>query len=177
MVMRMGTTVAVAGASGYAGGELLRLLAAHPDLDIGPVTGRGTAGQRLGEVHPHLPALAGRVLEDTEPGVLAGADLVFLALPHGASARGAAALPPGTPPLPPRPHRPRPPRSLAVRPARAEPGRPRRRHPDRQPRLLPDRRLAGARAAARRRPRRPRRPGRGRRQRHLRRRPVRQAAP
>ncbi|MFL6072027.1 MAG: N-acetyl-gamma-glutamyl-phosphate reductase [Mycobacteriales bacterium] len=93
----MGTTVAVAGASGYAGGELLRLLAAHPDLQIGPVTGHGTAGQRLGEVHPHLPALAGRVLEDTAPGVLAGADLVFLALPHGASARVAAALPSDTP--------------------------------------------------------------------------------
>ena len=93
MFLRMGTTVAVAGASGYAGGELLRLLSAHPELDVGPVAAHASAGQRLGSVHPHLVSLADRVLAPTDPGVLAEADLVFLALPHGQSAAVAAALP------------------------------------------------------------------------------------
>ena len=82
MFLRMGTTVAVAGASGYAGGELLRLLSAHPELDVGPVTAHTSAGERLGSVHPHLVSLADRVLAPTEPAELAEADLVFLALPH-----------------------------------------------------------------------------------------------
>src|SRR5439155_7843116 len=89
----MGFRVAVAGASGYAGGELLRLLAGHPDLDVATVTGHGSAGATLGEVHPHLPTLAGLTLAPTEPAALADADLVFLALPHGASAALAADLP------------------------------------------------------------------------------------
>src|SRR5436305_14256936 len=89
----MGFRVAVAGASGYAGGELLRILAGHPGLDIATVTGHGSAGATLGEVHPHLPTLAGLTLAATEPDALAGADLVFLALPHGASATLAAQLP------------------------------------------------------------------------------------
>ena len=89
----MGFRVAVAGASGYAGGELLRLLAGHPDLDVATVTGHGSAGATLGEVHPHLPTLAGLTLAPTEPAPLADADLVFLALPHGASAALAADLP------------------------------------------------------------------------------------
>ena len=50
----MGARVAVAGASGYAGGELLRLLSGHPDLEIGPVTGQSSAGRPIAEVHPHL---------------------------------------------------------------------------------------------------------------------------
>ena len=62
MFLRMGTTVAVAGASGYAGGELLRLLAGHPELDVGPATAHASAGERLGSVHPHLVSLADRVL-------------------------------------------------------------------------------------------------------------------
>jgi N-acetyl-gamma-glutamyl-phosphate reductase len=85
--------VAVAGASGYAGGELLRLLAAHPELEIGTVTGHGSAGERLGQVQPHLLSLADRVLEPTSAGALAGADLVFLALPPGQSSALAAQLP------------------------------------------------------------------------------------
>lgn len=91
MVMHM-TRVAVAGASGYAGGEVLRLLLAHPDLEIGAVTAGGNAGQRLGAVHPHLTPLHDRVLEDTTAEVLAGHDAVVLALPHGHSAAIAAAL-------------------------------------------------------------------------------------
>jgi N-acetyl-gamma-glutamyl-phosphate reductase len=97
IVLAMGTTVAVAGASGYAGGELLRLLAAHPELEVGPVAARANAGQLLGDVHPHLVSLADRVLAPTDPATLAQADLVFLALPHGESAAVAAALPPELP--------------------------------------------------------------------------------
>jgi N-acetyl-gamma-glutamyl-phosphate reductase len=87
------TRVAVAGASGYAGGEVLRLLLGHPEVEVGAVTAHGNAGSALGELHPHLVPLAERVLEPTEAGVLAGHDAVVLALPHGASARVAAALP------------------------------------------------------------------------------------
>lgn len=90
----MGFTVAVAGASGYGGGELLRLLDAHPDVRIGAVTAHGSSGSRLGDVHPHLVTLAERELVATTPDALAHADLVFLALPHGLSGPLAAALPP-----------------------------------------------------------------------------------
>ncbi|MFK0254679.1 N-acetyl-gamma-glutamyl-phosphate reductase [Streptomyces sp. NPDC090445] len=85
---------AVAGASGYAGGELLRLLLAHPEVEIGALTGHSNAGQRLGSLQPHLVPLAGCVLEPTTPEVLAGHDVVFLALPHGQSAAVAAELGP-----------------------------------------------------------------------------------
>jgi N-acetyl-gamma-glutamyl-phosphate reductase len=88
----MALRVAVAGASGYAGGELLRLLAAHPGVEIGALTGGSNAGRRLGELQPHLAPLADRVLEPTEAEVLRGHDVVFLALPHGRSAAVAEAL-------------------------------------------------------------------------------------
>jgi N-acetyl-gamma-glutamyl-phosphate reductase len=84
--------VAVAGASGYAGGEVLRLLLGHPDVTIGAVTGSSNAGQALGTLQPHLVPLADRVLEETSVEVLSGHDVVFLALPHGESAQYAAAL-------------------------------------------------------------------------------------
>ena len=87
-------TAAVAGASGYAGGELLRLLLGHPDFTVGALTAAASAGSPLGEHQPHLPALADRVLQPTTTPVLAGHDVVFLALPHGASAAVAAELPP-----------------------------------------------------------------------------------
>ena len=90
----MGLRVAVAGASGYAGGELLRLLSTHPDLDVVTVTGNTSAGKRLGEVQPHLRTLGALPLQDTSPEVLAGHDVVFLALPHGASGEIAEALDP-----------------------------------------------------------------------------------
>lgn len=79
-------TVAVAGCTGYAGGELLRLLLQHPDVEIGALTGNSSVGDRLGRHQPHLYPLAGRVVEETTAEVLAGHDVVFLALPHGASA-------------------------------------------------------------------------------------------
>ncbi len=84
---------AVAGASGYAGGELLRLVLAHPDLEIGPMAAGSGAGRPVTELHPHLPDLAGQVFAETSADVLADADIVFLALPHGQSAALAAALP------------------------------------------------------------------------------------
>jgi N-acetyl-gamma-glutamyl-phosphate reductase len=89
----MGVRAAVAGASGYAGGELLRLLLGHPEFEIGAVTAHGNAGSRLGEHHPHLSSIADRVLEPTAADVLTGHDVVFLALPHGASGPLAADLP------------------------------------------------------------------------------------
>lgn len=85
--------VAVAGASGYAGGETLRLLAAHPHVEVGAVTAHSNAGARLGELHPHLRSLAHKVLEPTTPESLKGHDVVVLALPHGASGEIAAQLP------------------------------------------------------------------------------------
>ncbi|SEG72901.1 N-acetyl-gamma-glutamyl-phosphate reductase [Actinacidiphila yanglinensis] len=88
----MTVRVAVAGASGYAGGELLRLLVGHPDVEIGALTGNSNAGQRLGSLQPHLVPLAERVLDATSAEVLAGHDVVFLALPHGQSAAVARQL-------------------------------------------------------------------------------------
>jgi len=92
----MGARVTVAGASGYAGGELLRLLAAHPDLELAALTADSSAGKTVGEVHPHLAgisSLAGRVLQPHGDVSLVACDLVFLALPAGRSAALAAALP------------------------------------------------------------------------------------
>lgn len=86
-------SVAVAGASGYAGGELLRLIAGHPDLEVRTVTAHSNAGQRLVDVQPHLRSLAHLTLVDTTPETLAGHDVVFLALPHGASGALTAHLP------------------------------------------------------------------------------------
>ena len=91
----MGVRVAVAGASGYAGGELLRLIAAHPDLELGPVTGHTSVGTTVTDLHPHLASLAGLTFEPTEPARLATADLVFLALQPEESAAIAARLPDG----------------------------------------------------------------------------------
>ena len=84
--MHMPTTrVAVAGASGYAGGEVLRLLLGHPEVEIGTLTAGSNAGERLGALQPHLVPLADRVLAETSVETLAGHDVVFLALPHGQS--------------------------------------------------------------------------------------------
>ncbi|WP_341720403.1 N-acetyl-gamma-glutamyl-phosphate reductase [Micromonospora sp. FIMYZ51] len=90
----MGIQAAVAGASGYAGGELLRLLAQHPEFDLVTATAHSQAGQPVGAVHPQLTGLD-LTFAETVPDVLADADLVFLALPHGESAALAAQLPAG----------------------------------------------------------------------------------
>ncbi|MEV0336373.1 N-acetyl-gamma-glutamyl-phosphate reductase [Nocardia sp. NPDC050717] len=93
--------VAVAGASGYAGGEVLRLLLAHPEyragrLEIGALTAGSNAGTALGALQPHLLPLADRILQETTPETLAGHDIVFLGLPHGQSGAIAQALPEST---------------------------------------------------------------------------------
>lgn len=92
MIMRM-VSVAVAGATGYAGGELLRLLLSHPSCEIGALTAGSNAGSLLGSIAPHLTPLRDRVLQETTAETLAGHDVVFLALPHGSSSALAAALP------------------------------------------------------------------------------------
>jgi N-acetyl-gamma-glutamyl-phosphate reductase len=92
MFMHMSFSVAVAGASGYAGGEALRLLLGHPEARIGTLTAHASAGTTLGEHHPHLVALADRVLAPTTAETLAGHDVVVLGLPHGASGAIAAEL-------------------------------------------------------------------------------------
>ena len=92
----MSYRIAVAGASGYAGGELLRLLLGHPDVIVGALTAYSSAGERLGISQPHLFPLADRIIEPTTPETLAGHDVVFLALPHGQSHELAAQLGPDT---------------------------------------------------------------------------------
>lgn len=84
--------VAVAGATGYAGGEVLRLLLGHPEVEIGTLSAGSSAGTTLLTHHSHLLPLAGRVIEETSAATLAGHDVVFLALPHGTSAAIAAEL-------------------------------------------------------------------------------------
>jgi len=86
-------SVAVAGASGYAGGELLRLLAAHPDFEVRTVTAFQNAGQPLIALQPQLRSLAHLTLVETTAENLAGHDVVFLALPHGKSGAITAELP------------------------------------------------------------------------------------
>ncbi|HEV7812190.1 MAG TPA: N-acetyl-gamma-glutamyl-phosphate reductase [Leifsonia sp.] len=88
----MSLSVAVAGASGYAGGELLRLLAAHPEFEVRTVTAFQNAGQPLIAVQPHVRSLEHLTLAETTPEVLAGHDIVFLALPHGKSGELTAGL-------------------------------------------------------------------------------------
>jgi N-acetyl-gamma-glutamyl-phosphate reductase len=95
----MGMRAAVAGGSGYAGGELLRLLLGHPELEIAAIAAGSSAGLPVTDLHPQLPALHDRTFSTTDAAVLADADVVFLALPHGESAALAAQLPEGLPVL------------------------------------------------------------------------------
>lgn len=78
--------IAVAGCTGYAGGEILRLLLQHPEAEIGALTANSSAGDLLGQHQPHLAPLAERLVAPTTAETLAGHDVVFLALPHGTSA-------------------------------------------------------------------------------------------
>ena len=87
----MATSIAILGSSGYAGGELIRLVDGHPDLTVGYLGAHSTAGERLGSVHPHLRD-GDRVLGTNEPEVVPNVGLAFLALPHGASSVPAMAL-------------------------------------------------------------------------------------
>src|SRR4051795_9094460 len=83
---------AILGASGYAGGELLRLIAAHPQLAAARMFGESKAGQALGAVHPHLAAAYPDAIFEKFDGSLDGIDIVFAALPHGHSQRLAASI-------------------------------------------------------------------------------------
>src|SRR3712207_4569861 len=85
-------TVGVTGATGYAGGEVCRLLAGHPDLRLAGVHANSSAGRRLGELQPHLLPYADLEVRPSDPALLAGYDVVVLALPHGESAAVAAQL-------------------------------------------------------------------------------------
>jgi len=96
ILMRVSVRVAVAGATGYAGGELLRLLLGHPDVEIGALTASASAGTLLSQHHPQLIPLLDRQVAQTSDHVLADHDVVFLALPHGASSAVAARLHPDT---------------------------------------------------------------------------------
>ena len=92
----MGIRVAVAGASGYAGGELLRLLAGHPDLEIAAVSAGSSAGKPITSIHPNLtghPRYDGTSFDVTDAATLKDAELIFMALPHGESAALASELP------------------------------------------------------------------------------------
>ena len=79
---------AVFGASGYGGGELIRLIDAHPELEVTYLGAHTKAGERLGSVHPHL-AGGDRVLQSNHPTELPEIEVAFFALPHGASAEPA----------------------------------------------------------------------------------------
>jgi N-acetyl-gamma-glutamyl-phosphate reductase len=85
-------SVAIAGASGYVGGELLRLLANHPQLEVKTLTANSNVGERVGALHPHLTEFADHIFASTDADTLAGHDVVFLALPHAKSAEVAAWL-------------------------------------------------------------------------------------
>ena len=88
----MTVSVAIAGASGYAGSEALRLLLAHPEVEVGALTAHTNAGESVGKHHPHLRGVADRTFAPTTAESLLGHDVVILALPHGASGAIAAEL-------------------------------------------------------------------------------------
>ncbi|PFG28791.1 N-acetyl-gamma-glutamyl-phosphate reductase [Corynebacterium renale] len=97
----MTKTVAIAGVSGYAGAEILRLLLSHPEyvagnLQLGSVTGNSNAGNTLGSLLPHIPELAHKTVEPTSVSILEGYDVVFMCLPHGHSMELAQQLPDST---------------------------------------------------------------------------------
>lgn len=93
IVIHMAISVAVAGASGYVGGEVLRVFSQHREMTFGALTAHSSAGDKLGAHQPHLMSLADRVIEPTTVETLSGHDVVVLALPHGSSAEIAAQLP------------------------------------------------------------------------------------
>ena len=85
--------IGVVGASGYAGGELLRLLAFHPHFEVTAITAHSNAGELITSVHPQLQSYVGKKFSAFAPNDFASCDLIFLALPHGESAKVIAQLP------------------------------------------------------------------------------------
>ena len=86
--------IGVIGASGYAGGELLRLLAGHPEFEVCTVTAHSNAGETITSVHPQLVSYAGKSFSAFMASDFDCCDLIFLALPHGESAKVIASLNP-----------------------------------------------------------------------------------
>ena len=84
--------IGIIGASGYAGGELLRLLAGHPEFEVCTVTAHSNAGEAITTVHPHLTSYVGRNFSAFDPKDFDCCELIFLALPHGESAGVIASL-------------------------------------------------------------------------------------
>jgi len=78
--------IGIIGASGYAGGELLRLLAAHPEFEVCTVTAHSNAGEAITTVHPHLTSYTGKTFSAFNPKDFDCCEVIFLALPHGESA-------------------------------------------------------------------------------------------
>ena len=96
MTMAAKKPCAIVGASGYAGAELIRIIHAHPYLELGAIAAGANVGVSLAEVHPQfssVPELASKVFVESTPAALANYDLVFLALPHGQSAQLISQLP------------------------------------------------------------------------------------
>lgn len=85
--------IGLIGGSGYAGGELLRLLALHPHFQVSAISAHSNAGELITSIHPHLQSYAGRTFSAFTPSEFETCELVFLALPHGESAKIIAQLP------------------------------------------------------------------------------------
>lgn len=85
--------IGLIGGSGYAGGELLRLLAGHPDFEVVAISAHSNAGEEITAIHPQLQSYAGRKFSSFTPSEFAQCELVFLALPHGESAKIISQLP------------------------------------------------------------------------------------
>lgn len=84
--------IAIAGASGYAGGEMARLVSQHPSFELGALTAHSNEGRAVRDVHPHLRSAGDAEFQATEVDTLLGHDVVVLALPHGQSAQLGEAL-------------------------------------------------------------------------------------
>src|SRR4051794_5013296 len=77
---------AILGSSGYVGGELMRLLATHPDMEVARAFGASAAGRPVIDLHPHLGLAYGdQAFDAWDPALLDDCELVFAALPHGES--------------------------------------------------------------------------------------------
>jgi N-acetyl-gamma-glutamyl-phosphate reductase len=88
--------IGLIGGSGYAGGELLRLLALHPHFEVAAISAHSNAGESITSIHPHLQSYGGRTFSSFSVEEFSLCELVFLALPHGESAKTIAALPAST---------------------------------------------------------------------------------
>lgn len=88
----MTVRVAIVGASGFAGSEIARVLVGHPSVDLVALMAGKSAGTSFGAINPHIPALADRIVEPTDIEILKSLDVVFIALPHGESAKITAQL-------------------------------------------------------------------------------------